>query len=148
QPSEPEESPSPGCFEPEFVGSSEPEAPDEDAISSSPAFVAQDEKYLTDRSVDLERAWREGVRSVDEGKARELTRCPNILGGGLCFAYRGRSYYRVQLHDRAGNGGTKTRAIPGVTPPPYVISTTTTNEDSPLYVVEAPAKALALASNG
>lgn len=106
-------------------------------------------EYLTERAVDPELAWREGVRSLDEGQVRAAVRNPSLVGGGLAFPYAfvESAYTRVQLDDRERNS--KKAVTPsGVTPPPYVVSTTTEDVGEPLFVVEAPAKALALASAG
>ena len=56
-------------------------------------------------------------------------------------------YTRLQLDDRERNEG-KTRCPPGVTPPPYIPSSAQESGDEALFVVEAPPKALAMASNG
>ncbi|MCC6653484.1 MAG: DUF3854 domain-containing protein [Candidatus Eisenbacteria bacterium] len=106
-------------------------------------------EYLTERAVDPELAWREGVRSLDEGQVRAAVRNQGVVGGGLAFPYAfvESAYTRVQLDERERNG--KKAVTPsGVTPPPYVVSTTTEDVGEPLFVVEAPAKALALASAG
>lgn len=119
--------------------------------SPSPRFVLQDEKYLTDRAVDLEVAWQQKVRSGTEAQIRMHLRRTNIVGGGLCIWYPQQepTYLRVQLHDRgAANSYAKTLALKGFTPPPYIPTTVTTNVEDPLYFVEAPMKALAMVSTG
>lgn len=112
-------------------------------------FAPQHLEYMGVRAIDPEVAWREGVRSLDEADARRHSHCSNFVGGGLGFPY-GRvpiSYTRVQLDDRERNDG-KTRCPPGVTPPPFIPSTVDDASDEPLFVVEAPAKALSMISNG
>jgi putative DNA primase/helicase len=72
------------------------------------------------------------------------------LGTGLAFPYGRVSalpYARVQLHDRVNNKG-KTRARAGVTPPPFIPETVDMQSCEPLFIVEAPPKALSMASNG
>ena len=124
-------------------------APANDTGRPNPGYAPHHLKYLVDRAIDPTLAWREGVRSLDEADARKFTRCFNIEGGALGFAYGriGYPYCRAQLDDREKNKG-KTRAIPGVTPPPYIPDSVDEAGDAPLLIVEAPAKALAMASNG
>lgn len=114
-------------------------------------FVPQDEKYLTDRAVDLEVAWAQKVRSGTEAQIRAYLRRSDVVGGGLCIWYPQQEppYLRVQLHDRGpANKYAKTLALKGFSPPPYIPTTVTTNVDDPLLFVEAPMKALAMVSNG
>lgn len=114
-------------------------------------FHPQDEKYLTDRGVDLELAWQQRVRSGTEAEVRMHLRRSDVVGGGLCIWYPQQepTYLRVQLHDRgAANSYAKTLALKGFSPPPYVPTTVTTSMDDPLSIVEAPMKALAMISNG
>jgi putative DNA primase/helicase len=114
-----------------------------------PAYTELHRRYLTDRAIDLDLAWREGVRSLSEEDARRYSRCNDIVGTalGLPYGFVDDPYMRVQLDDRERNSG-KTRALPGVTPPPYILMTTTKDAASPLFVVEAPPKALSMASAG
>lgn len=110
-------------------------------------FAPQDEKYLTDRAVDLDIAWQQRVRSGTEAEVRMHLRRSDVVGGGLCIWYPQQepTYLRVQLHDRgAANNYAKTLALKGFSPPPYIPTTVTTSVDDPLYIVEAPMKALAL----
>jgi len=121
----------------------------ERAAAAEPPFAPQHRQYLLDRAVDLDLAWREGVRSLTEDEAQLSVGNNRITGTALGFFY-GRvpsQYARVQLDDREGNGK-KTCAPAGVTPPPYIPSTVSELGAEPLFVVEAPAKALAMASNG
>lgn len=114
-------------------------------------FGPQDETYLIDRAVDLEVAWAQKVRSGTEAQIRMHLRRSNIVGGGLCIWYPQQepTYLRVQLHDRGpANSYAKTLALKGFTPPPYIPTTVTTNVEDPLYIVEAPMKALAMVSHG
>jgi P4 family phage/plasmid primase-like protien len=114
-------------------------------------FAPQDEKYLTDRAVNLDVAWEQKVRSGTEAEVRMHLRRPDVVGGGLCIWYPQQepTYLRVQLHDRgAANNYAKTLALKGFSPPPYIPTTVSTNADDPLYIVEAPMKALAMVSNG
>ncbi len=121
------------------------------ASADESRFVPQDEKYLTDRAVDLDVAWQQKVRSGTEAQIRMHLRRSDIVGGGLCIWYPRQEppYLRVQLHDRGpANKYAKTLALKGFSPPPYIPTTVTTNVDDPLLFVEAPMKALAMASNG
>lgn len=119
--------------------------------ASGSRFLPQDEKYLADRAVDLEIAWQQRTRSGTEAQVRNYLHRSNVAGGGLCIFYPQQEppYLRVQLHDRgAANSYAKTLALKGVTPPPYIPTTVTMNVEDPLYIVEAPMKALAMVSNG
>ena len=121
------------------------------ATDREPRFVPQDEKYLTDRAVDLELARLQKARSGTEAEIRMYLRRSDVVGGGLCIWYPQQEppYLRVQLHDRgAANSYARTLALKGVSPPPYIPTTVTTDVDDPLFLVEAPMKALAMISNG
>lgn len=105
-------------------------------------------EYLRARGVNVDLAWAEGVRSLNDSGIKRFTGC-TVTGTGLAFAY-GRlstAYTRVQLDDRANNEG-KTRAPAGVTPPPYIPASVTEDVTTRLFIVEAPAKALSMVSNG
>src|SRR5262249_46384299 len=114
-----------------------------------PTYSAAHLKYLRERAVDPAVAWREGVRSLSESGARAAVGSGNFVGTALGFFYPGADppSVRVQLDDREHNEG-KTRAPWGVTPPPFVPTTVTVETEEPLVIVEAPAKALAMVSNG
>lgn len=121
------------------------------ATDREPRFAPQDEKYLTDRAVDLQLAWQQKARSGTEAQIRMHLRRHDIVGGGFCIWYPQQEppYLRVQLHDRgAANHYAKTLALKGVLPPPYIPTTVTTDVADPLFIVEAPMKALAMVSNG
>lgn len=121
------------------------------ATDHEPRFEPQDEKYLTDRAVDLELAWQQKARSGTEAQIRMHLRRSDIVGGGLCIWYPQQEppYLRVQLHDRGpANHYAKTLALKGFSPPPYIPTTVTTDVADPLFIVEAPMKALAMISNG
>jgi P4 family phage/plasmid primase-like protien len=111
-------------------------------------FLKSHVDYLQKRAIDVELAWAENVRSVDARKIREYTGA-TVVGTGLAFLYRLTDpvYIRVQLDDREANEG-KTRCPAGVCPGPFLPSTVIEGDDSPIIIVEAPAKALAMASNG
>jgi P4 family phage/plasmid primase-like protien len=121
----------------------------DEAPHAPPRFTEVHLAYLRERAIDPELAWREGVRSLDEAEVRRVAHNQKVRGDGLAFAYADVevAYTRVQLDARERNGK-KTVSPPGVTPPPYVVSTTTEDLNEPLFIVEAPAKALSLASNG
>lgn len=122
--------------------------------SADSPFHPEDAAYLSKRSVDLALAYKEGVHSCDEGEIAQLLGNPVIKGGGLVQAYKNprppewkdKAYYRVTFRDREANGH-KTESS-GSPAPAYFLSTTTTSAASPLFIVESPIKALALASNG
>ena len=104
--------------------------------------------YMKQRAIDPTVAWSEGTRSVDSAQIQQFVGA-KVQGTGLAFAYSSvdEPYTRVQLDDRTGNKG-KTRAPRGRVPPPYIPTTVDQCSDSTLFVVEAPAKALAMVSNG
>ena len=70
------------------------------ATDREPRFVPQDEKYLTDRAVDLELARLQKARSGTEAEIRMYLRRSDVVGGGLCIWYPQQEppYLRVQLH--------------------------------------------------
>lgn len=111
-------------------------------------------EYLKERAIDPALAWREGVRSLDEAEVHCAMKNPLVIGGGLAFSYdvRGlpielhaRGYARVYLDDRVNNQAKALIPAGGVYP--YIVSSTTTGGE-PVYICEAPPKALALASAG
>lgn len=109
-------------------------------------------EYLTRRACDLKLAKREGLRSFDEDEIRALhSWARSVQGEVLCIAHGaamdGLSYDRLQLLDREKNKS-KTLCEPGRTPPPFILSTMKCEQASPLFIVEAAPKAIALASQG
>lgn len=125
--------------------------PTETVQSKAYEYLPQHLKYLTDRGIDPAIARREGLRSFNEEEVRTSLANPIVLGGGLAVPYASTglppdssSHTRIYLDDRESNGA-KT-IIPTGNVYPYILSTTSTT--GPLFIVEAPTKALSLASVG
>lgn len=103
------------------------------------------------RGIDIDLAYREGARSMDEVQIQSMTRVA-VKGGGLGYSYSHllhaehcRVYVRVHLDDAKENG--KKVVCPRVTPPPFFLSSAVGHE-GPWVIVESPEKALSLATHG
>jgi len=117
----------------------------------TPRFELLHINRMKARGIDIDLAYREGARSMDEVQIQSMTRVA-VKGGGLGYSYSHldraehcRVYVRVHLDDAKENG--KKVVCPKVTPPPFFMSSAVGHE-GPWVVVESPEKALSLATSG